>query len=267
MDDIKPIIDEFLHTISNQKILGVLLTGSYAKGLQHPGSDMDIIVVTSNESTTRTRGNIEIQGVLVEYYCNTYRQIMKYFEIDWLHNNPMIYMAIEEGMIVFERYRVLTKLKQQAEVYARQPFRKLDDSRVSFEKYVIEDTKNKMISLAKKQSPTFDLSYYTNLRSIYDFYAKYLQQPVLKNYMLEDYLADNNRFKGSLQPFPDNEFAVLYLRAIANVVNKSFEERRKLYCVVADHVQRRTGDFSLNDWELTIPVDYSNTMDTRTRVF
>lgn len=268
MVDCKLIIDELVKTvIKDQKIVGILLTGSYAKGLQHPGSDMDVIIVTTNDTLIRTRGNVEIQGVLVEYYCNTYRQIMKYFEIDWLHNNPMIYMAFKEGLIVYERYKSISKLKKLANDYADRPFNELAPNRVSFEKYVIEDMKNKMMSLAEKHNQTFDLSYYTNLRSIYEFYAKFLKQPVVKMYMLEDYLGENNRFNDSLDTFPDRTFASLFLDAIKNVELRSIEESLENYCKVSDYVQQMTGTFKMDGWSLTLPVDYSSKMDTRTRIF
>ena len=260
------ILKEFLdkRIVDRDSLNGILITGSYAKNIQHPGSDLDVILISKSKSKVRKRGNIIVNGVMVEYYINTYRQILRYFEIDKEHYNPMIYFSILEGKIVFEKYGTLSRLKKMARLWMDKQFPKIKDTSVEFSKYVMSDTLNKMKSLYRKNSDSFTFSYFINLKNIYESYAKYLRQPILKEYMLTDYFSENNRFSDLVNKFPDETFSRLFYKALTCT---NIDKRIDLYEKITNHILKCMQGFKLDGWSLTLPVDYSNRRDIRSRVF
>lgn len=262
----KEILKKFFdkQIVDRDSLNGILITGSYAKNIQHPGSDIDVVLISKSKSKIRKRGNIIVDGVMVEYYVNTYQQILKYFEVDKEHYNPMIYFSILEGKIVFEKYGILSRLKKMAKLWMDKQFPSVKNTSVEFAKYVISDTLNKMESLYRKRSDSFTFSYFINLKNMYESYAKYLRQPILKEYMLTDYFSKNNRLSELINKFPDDTFSHLFYKALTCT---KIDEQMKLYKKVSDQVLERMGGFEMNGWSLTLPVDYSNRRDVRSRVF
>ena len=250
--------------LQKEKVLAVLVTGSFAKGTNDKDSDLDIQIITSNRSKYRKRGNVVMDGVLIEYCINPYNQVKKYLEIDAKHNNPMMCIALLEGKIIFEKYKSASLLKEYAAACLRNEYNSINKDRISFNKYVLADTLNKMNSLYKKHRDDFPFLYYINLKLIYETYAVFLQQPLLKEPMLKDYFEGNVRFNHVLKDFIDKKFAKMFLLAM---VSKNSQDQIVKYRELTQYVLDKMGGFSLDGWSLRIPVDYGNKMDKRTRIF
>ncbi|PIR77653.1 MAG: hypothetical protein COU30_01280 [Candidatus Magasanikbacteria bacterium CG10_big_fil_rev_8_21_14_0_10_38_6] len=250
--------------LKKEKVLAVLVTGSFAQGTNNKDSDLDIQIITSNTCKFRKRGNIVMDGILIEYCINPYRQVKKYLEIDAKHNNPMMCIALLEGKIIFEKYKSASLLKEYAAACLRNEYNSINKDRISFNKYVLADTLNKMNSLYKKHRDDFPFLYYINLKLIYETYAVFLQQPLLKEPMLKDYFEGNVRFNHVLKDFIDKEFAKMFLLAM---VSKNSQDQIVKYRELTQYVLNKMGGFSLDGWSLRIPVDYGNKMDKRTRIF
>ena len=64
-------IENFLNDYKNEDyFVGAILTGSYATGNQNINSDIDIYIITKNDTTWRERGNKLVDGYLIEYFIN-----------------------------------------------------------------------------------------------------------------------------------------------------------------------------------------------------
>lgn len=258
---VKIFLDEHL---KRDDILGILITGSFAKGIGNKDSDLDILIIVSNKNKYRERGNVIIDNTMVEYYVNTYCQVKKYLEIDAIHNNPMMCIALLEGKILYQKYNVLSRLRRYAYIYIRSTYQIPDKRVVEFNKYVLADTLSKMISLHRKKREDFEFVYFVNLKSLYETYARFLGQPVLKEHMLENYFSGNSRFEGILQDFPDRKFRKLFMEALTSKTRKA---KIDIYSKLTEYVLDRMGGFQFDGWKLRIPVDYTKRMDRRTRVF
>lgn len=261
INTINAFIKKFL---KKEKVLAVLVTGSFAQGTNNKDSDLDIQIITSNTCKFRKRGNIVMDGILIEYCINPYRQVKKYLDIDAKHNNPMMCIALLEGKIIFEKYKSASLLKEYAAACFRNEYSSINKDRISFHKYVLADTLNKMDSLYKKRRDDFPFLYYVNLKLIYETYAVFLQQPLLKEPMLKNYFEGNVRFNHVLKDFIDNKFARMFLLAM---VSKKSHDQIVKYRELTQYVLNKMGGFSLDGWSLRIPVDYGNKMDKRTRIF
>jgi len=259
------VVDMFIKKyLRNEKVLAILVTGSIARDVGDKDSDLDLQIITSSQSGYRKRGNAVIDGILVEYCVNPYHQIRKYLEIDAQHNNPLMCVALLEGKILFEKYKSASRLKKYAKDSLKKRYCMINKDRVSFNKYVLADTLNKMNALYKKRRDDFSFLFHVNLRLIYETYAIFLSQNLLKNPMLKDYFDGNTRFGYVIKDFPDKQFANMFLSAMKSNVPK---EQIEKYRALTRHVLQKMGGFTLDGWSLRIPVDYSNTMDKRTRVF
>lgn len=264
-EKIDNIIKKFLDKKMDKKnLIGILITGSYAKNIQRKNSDLDLLLISKSKTKFRERGNVVVGGIMIEYYLNTAQQIRKYFEIDKDQNNPMIFFSILEGKILFEKYKILTKLKAEAEKLINTPYTDSPSNYIEFSKYIIADTLNKMESLFDKKSDSFSFSYYLSIKMIYDIYAKFVHQPILKDYMLEDYFKENKRFGKIISNFPDRKFASIFHSAL---ITKRDSEKIRIYIELSKYVLDRMGGFKLNGWKLVLPVNYSNKKNERNRIF
>ena len=117
--------------LKKEKVLAVLVTGSFAQGTNNKDSDLDIQIITSNTCKFRKRGNIVMDGILIEYCINPYRQVKKYLEIDAKHNNPMMCIALLEGKIIFEKYKSASLLKEYAAACLRNEYNSINKDRIS----------------------------------------------------------------------------------------------------------------------------------------
>lgn len=74
-------VNKFLEKYINKDyFLGTMLCGSYATGNNTKNSDIDVFIVTKDTTTWRERGNIQIDGYLIEYFINPVRQVLKEFD-------------------------------------------------------------------------------------------------------------------------------------------------------------------------------------------
>ncbi|GHO54494.1 nucleotidyltransferase domain-containing protein [Ktedonobacter robiniae] len=104
------LLQEMVEEVSKQEeIIGILLTGSVARGDALPGADLDLRFILT-PGTGREFHRELCQGVLVErgYADVALAQSM-------LETNPMEVYAYLDGQILFDPQAALTHLKEQAQ--------------------------------------------------------------------------------------------------------------------------------------------------------
>ncbi|MCL2293404.1 MAG: nucleotidyltransferase domain-containing protein [Spirochaetes bacterium] len=83
----------------NAPIEKAILFGSYAKGVQTPSSDIDIVIDSNGKLL-----NINFYGVL-EDITECLNKRIDLIEISEIRKNSPIYSVTEEGFILYERKR------------------------------------------------------------------------------------------------------------------------------------------------------------------
>lgn len=79
-------VEKFLDDYKNEDyFVGAILTGSYATGNNDENSDIDVYIVTTDDTKWRERGNKRVDGFLIEYFINPRKKILSYFDEE-LHN-------------------------------------------------------------------------------------------------------------------------------------------------------------------------------------
>ena len=96
---IQPILDRFKKSaqdIYGDRLVKVLLYGSYARGEQHEDSDIDLMVVLKDEGFDKKRDDKLLNHVSFDFLYNDGELVMplvlseKRFETD---NSPILYFA------------------------------------------------------------------------------------------------------------------------------------------------------------------------------
>ncbi|MBO8174400.1 MAG: hypothetical protein H0Z18_03995 [Thermococcus sp.] len=72
----------------------------------------------------RERGNLVIDGVLIEYFANPVKQIKYYFEKEFKQNKRSTARIITIGKVLFDKTGIAEELKKEALKYMKKPFEK-----------------------------------------------------------------------------------------------------------------------------------------------
>ena len=76
-------------------------------------SDVDVYIVLSDMIDWRERGNVIIDGVLVEYFANPVKQIRHYFEKEFKQNIRSTARIITIGKVLFDKTGIAEELKKK----------------------------------------------------------------------------------------------------------------------------------------------------------
>jgi len=250
MGDWKQSLEKFLDPWKEKDCVeAALLTGSYALGLQTPRSDVDVYIILSDDVGWRERGNVLVNGVLIEYFANPIRAVRKYFEEELAQNSRSTARIILTGKVLFDKTGIIEILKAEAEEYMGKPFPKLDAVKVELVKYFLWDVLDSLKDAEERGEPDYAYLYHLALRRALESYARFLRTeipPADKVYRL---FSDEAFRKAYLFPdFPDDDFVSLFLRAMQKVRTENAE-------ALINHVLERMGGFSIDGWRLKTKVE------------
>ncbi|EEK72862.1 MULTISPECIES: nucleotidyltransferase domain-containing protein [Bacillus] len=108
-------------SLSIDKVNGLMLIGSVARGDAYPESDLDLYILLEDGQNKKFHSETR-KGILVEYKYADFNQIQVNFK-----NNPMELYSFLEGKILFDKSGELKRLKEIAK-------HKFENYRVSSEK-------------------------------------------------------------------------------------------------------------------------------------
>ena len=221
-----------------------LLTGSYALGFQTPSSDVDVYIILTDDVDWRKRGNVLVNGVLIEYFANPVRAVRRYFKDEHSKNKRNTARIILIGKVLFDKTGIIETLRAEAEKYMGKPFQKPEEARIELAKYVLWDALDSLKDAEEREDPSYSYLYHLTLREALESYARFLGTeipPASKVYRL---FSDEAFRKAYLFPdFPDNEFVSLFLRAMREVRTENVE-------ALISHVLGKMGGFSIDGWKL-----------------
>ncbi|NJD99701.1 nucleotidyltransferase [Thermococcus sp. LS1] len=221
-----------------------LLTGSYAVGLQTKYSEVDVYIVLSDDVEWRERGNVVINGTLIEYFANPVRQIRHYFEEEFAQNSRATARIIVIGKVLFDRTGIAEVLKAEALEYMKRPFERPDETWVEVAKYSLWDMLDSLKDAEDRNDPSSGYLYHLALSRALEVYSKFLGveiPPVSKAYRL----FRDERFRKAymFEEFPDREFVELFLNALERSKAENLER-------VITHIFEKMGGFDIDGWRL-----------------
>ncbi len=236
-----------------KEVTGALVCGSYVTGNPSEHSDIDLHIVLSEKTKWRERGNVFVNGYLIEYFANPPGQIKNYFEEDHKDNAYLSPVMFISGKILFDKKGDVVKLRKLAATFKAKPFPALDKISLELKKYALWDALDNLKDNYGKNRSDFYYIYYNALRKIYEVYAAYLRVPVNSPDRTLSLLADGVALKKYLQSaFPDRIFVNLFIDSIKidkrDAMLKNFER-------ISAHVFYAMGGFAIDGWKIRSPVD------------
>jgi len=239
-------IEKFLKEWKDRKEFeGAILCGSYAIGCQKENSDVDIMIVLSDETRRWERGNVRIDGYLIEYMADPVFFWKKSFKDGYELEKKVSVGMFAVGQVLVDKNGAVAKLKSEAGVIMKKPFKKMSRREIEMAKYHLYDGISKLESLSGEGFVKYAPLYYLHLSKIINFYASFRRIQIPATAKIYKFFNDNDfRERYELEGFSDKEFVGL--------VNNCFEEYSSIKNMVKlnDYVLDKWGGFNIDGWKL-----------------
>ena len=142
--------------INDPNVVGITLTGSFIHGDAGPNADLDVFIILE-KSSTRTRGNIFIDGQEIEYFINPIIQIEQYYKEEYPEKINTAHM-FSNCVVLFEKGTELKRLINLAKRYIDKPLPDLSEYDIYACRYFLDDLRKDLLdSLDRKDKFSFEL--------------------------------------------------------------------------------------------------------------
>lgn len=251
MNDWHTTIEKFLSDWEKrEEFEGALLSGSYAIGTQTETSDIDIMIVLSDKTKFWQRGNINIDGFLIEYIADPASMWQKSFEDDFNSGKKVSVCMFAVGKILVDKNGSVSKLKEQAEAIMKRQFNRMDKREIEMAKYHLYDGLDKLQGLEKGGFIQYAPLYYLQLSKIVNFYAAFVGISVPATAKFYKFLNNSDfREKYKLEGFSDQQFINLVNGALTN-----YSTLTKI-ADLTSYVLNKMGGFEINGWVLKTEIN------------
>lgn len=233
MENWKNVLEKFLKEYKEKDyVIGAILCGSYATGNNTDRSDIDVHIITKDIGF-KQRGNVIIDGIMIEYFINPLSQSYKYLENDFKQRRRLADANMYgNGIILFDKTGELRQLKEDSLKYYEMEFDAPEESTMMINNYacwdLMDEIKDKI-----DNNENYDLNYYMLLKELVNnYYYKNRIATVPFTKIERIYRNKDYREKYHLKNMPAQKFVELVLNAIDN---KSFDAISQLYNFVMEN--------------------------------
>ena len=247
---LKQFLENWMH---REEVVGAMVCGSYVTGNPSNRSDIDVHIILAGEVDWRERGNQIIDGFLIEYFVNPPKQIRNYFKEDFRDRSTSSMVQFITGKIVFDKTGIIMQLKEEAQSWKEKVYTPLPDTIKEIRKYGLWDSYDNLLDCYEEGRYDFNLIYYCSLQGLFNTYCALLNLEEIPFYQIARYLTEPTYLEKYLkQPFPDRDFAALYICALQET---DASEKISLYKALTDHVHEKSGGFQIDGWRIRSSVD------------
>lgn len=242
----------FLSRFENEKYFaGAVLSGSYAVGNYDEFSDIDIFIVTDDSQDWRERGNLRIDGFLIEYFINPVRQIKRYLEEEFALRQLCTANILAAGKILCDKNGEVLRLKNLAQTYLEKDFSAALSMPLSLKCYYLWDDLDSLKS-AVERGANINLLYYLALERLIKTYFEITGVADIPFGKLERILFDSGfAQKYGIKKLPAPEFCRLLHRCL----NCGDEEKPAAIRQLYDFVINACGGFDIDKFVLRSPAE------------
>jgi len=255
LNDWKCKLDSFLINFEySNDVVGVLVCGSYITGNPTAHSDLDVHIILNNNVDYRERGNKIVEGLLIEYFANPMKQILRYFDDDLKEKSLMCQTQFATGSILFDKSGEVEALKQKAKqqisnFYASSPTNlKLSE----LDKYFVWDMLDDLQDAYKCNRADFDLLYYTRLNMLLHKYMNGINRPYNSKSIYGNVAEPVVREKYLLHELPDDTIREMIGYAITA---QGQENKIDIYQKLTGEIMRQVGGFEIDGFKFKSKVD------------
>lgn len=247
-------VESFIEDWDKENVEGFLICGSYVTGAPSKRSDIDLHIVLSPSEEWRLRGSKIVDGYLIEYFVNPPAQIEVYFEDDYKVNRRHTAHMFVTGKSLMDKNGIIVSLREKANEWMEKEFKELDNITVELNKYALWDQMDNLQDAYDSKSGSFSYAYWSSLKTVFEFYSRYLRHDVLPIHKISEQLNDASvQAKYAISEYPDVTFKTHMNQAI-NAQDR--EEMYRCFMEIIEYVQEKTGGFVLDGWNIRTPLSY-----------
>lgn len=242
-------LEKFLSAYKDEDyFLGAILTGSYVTGNNTPNSDIDVYIVSKDDTPWRERGNKLVDGYLIEYFINPKWKILAYMESERKELAMSTTNIFINSKILYDKDGSVQELIDFA-----------NNSRNTIDEIEIDDFKYKSncysvwdafdeLEDKYKSHKDIDFSYYIFLERLIKGYFYNKKIPSFPLNKLESILMNGEYYKRyNINKMPDQKFINLLTNCFKEKgYDKKYINAKKLY----EYFMSEFSDFNINDYSL-----------------
>ena len=240
MEKWRDVLEKFISKYKdNDDVIGAVLCGSYASVNYTNNSDIDVHIITK-DIVFKERGNVIIDGIMVEYFMNPLSEIYKYLESDFKSGRLVDANMFSNGEVLFDKTGEIEKLKREAFKYYELEFNEPNSDTVMCNNYTCWDLMDEINDKIGNKEEWMVLYFLLVKELISNYYYKEKLATVPFTKIEKIYRNREYRERYHLKNMPPQEFIDLVLCVIDN---KCYDDLKILY----DYVM---GDFKIDDFVL-----------------
>lgn len=228
---------KFLETFEHKDdVVSIMACGSFVTGHPNSHSDLDVHLILDSNCTYRERGNRIVDGLLIEYFSNTKRQILKYFEEDYKSIRPMSQVQFATGEILLDKTGQAQELKTLAKSQLATKFEDVDTTPFPLGLYGVWDSLDDLQGMLEDGREDFDFVYYNKLNTLLSFVFWDRRIPYNAKTVLGHIINPITRQKYLLPEIEDENLKTLVIQSI---LGKTKQEKLNSFTILAEDLLKK----------------------------
>jgi len=249
MEKWKEALYNFLQRYENEDYYeGAIACGSYVSGNNNEFSDIDVHIVLKRGTEWRERGNLEVDGFLIEYFANPVNKYEEYMDEEKVERGNHTTMMFANGLIVSDKNGEVRKLKDNALSLKDIELNEISEFELLSSKYGCWDRFDELKVTYLENRDTFYLTYYELYKQLVTLHGKVKK---FREFSLTkfDKLLDNKSFRdkyGISKFYDEYDTCIIRECMVIDTKEKMLEKITKFY----NYVMEISGGFDINKFVL-----------------
>lgn len=247
-------LDTFVTLRKKRKdVIGIIVCGSYITGSPTKQSDIDVHILLSKKTSWRERGNIIIDGVLIEYFANPVAQHYVYATEDYAQRQRHNAHMFITGKLLFDKTGEVKQLIKDMKKMMTKKYAPQTATAIELAKYHLRDMADNLAELDAVKAADFTFVLHNNLSTLLDTYGAFLQFDALPIHKIRRLLVEkSDKKKYHIRDFPDKAFVTLFIKTITTTDKP--KKMLQSYERLTHHVLEKMWGFSIDGWSLKSPL-------------
>lgn len=255
------IIQKFIkekNYIQDENVIGILFYGSSKYGLNTKNSDIDLLIIYDdldnlNNQFPLIRGNAYVEGMRIEYFKKTIREVYINAEEDFMTQSNASLSIIGKADIIYEKNNAMHYLQEYILNKFKNGVPSITEDRAKEKLATISNRIERLekYAVSKQYGYYFNHLYNLIIEMIRRFYHELNGIPRIETYKgFKLYTNQKYQYMFAIDYIPELEFLEMYFELVQNQEKspiEKLEEIRKFYAYV-----KRTLDFDENNHRIPI---------------
>lgn len=210
------------HWKSKDYVIGILLTGSHALGLQNENSDIDIRIIfdTTQKATLKGIKN------KISYFAESIDSVKKRMQQDYVRNMKFEARLFSIGKILYKKDDTIDELITIAHKFMNTPFRNIQHNRDAIILKTYSLSVNYNYLMHNESSKLYIYNYMSFMRNVLHTYSWFMGYELFIDVKTDLILNNPNYRKTNLwQDYPDKTFIQIWIDCIEGEYNNENVEK------------------------------------------